>query len=212
MSSTASPLGFAVEGCVPSWVCRTGQGGQVSIRLLDTIVLACALAVSGAGQAQDVRTERVALAQDTGGALIEGSLGGWEIADYLVGAEAGQTLSVDMRTSNASAYFNILPAGSDEAIFTGSVSGHVADVPLSATGDYVIRAYLMRSAARRGETARYALAIGVRGPDFADSLAGGPDYWQVRGLGGDALNLRSGPGTRYPVIGKLDEAQVARND
>jgi Bacterial SH3 domain len=173
--------------------------------------LALSLAASGAGQAQDIRTERVAFAPGTSGTLIEGSITGREIVDYVVGADAGQILSADLQTSNASAYFNILPAGSEEAIFIGSTSGNVADVPLAAAGDYAIRVYLMRNAARRDETAHYSLAIGVT-RDFADGLAGGPDYWQVRGLGGDALNVRSGPGTRYAVVGKLAEGEEARND
>ncbi len=168
------------------------------------------LAASGA-QAQDIRTERVAFATGTTSTLIEGGITGREIVDYVVGAEAGQILSVDMQTSNASATFNILPAGSEEALFIGSTSGNVADVPLAAAGDYAIRVYLMRNAARRDETASYSLAIGLT-RDFADGLAGGPDYWQVSGLGGDALNVRDGPGTRYAVIGKLAEGEVARND
>jgi hypothetical protein len=129
----------------------------------------------------------------------------------VVGAEAGQILSVDMQISNASAYFNVLPAGSEQALFIGSTSGNVADVPLSAAGDYTIRVYLMRNAARRDETAHYSLAIGLT-RDFADGLAGGPDFWQVSGLGGDALNVRDGPGTRFAVTGKLGEGDVLRND
>jgi hypothetical protein len=181
-----------------------------SLRLLATL-LSLWFGAGGA-QAQDVRTERVAFAAGTSGSLIEGSITGRQIVDYVVNADAGQILSVDIQTSNASAYFNILPAGAEEALFIGSTSGNVADLPTSAAGDYVIRVYLMRNAARRGETARYSLAIGIRGPDFADGLAGGPDYWQVSGLGGDALNVRSGPGVRDAVVGKLGEGEVARND
>jgi len=170
------------------------------------------LAAADLGQAQDIRTERVAFAPGASGTMIDGMITGYEIADYVVAAAAGQTLSVDMQTSNASAYFNIQPSGAEEALFIGSTSGTVADVPLPATGDYVIRVYLMRSAARRGETAHYSLAIGIHGPDFADGLAGGPDYWQVAGLESGALNLRSGPGTRYTVVSKLRNGRVLRND
>jgi hypothetical protein len=182
----------------------------MSIRTLCLHVTMALLLAAGGAQAQDIRTERVAFATGTSGTLIKGSITGQQIADYVVNADAGQILSVDMQTSNASAYFNILPAGASEALFIGSTGGNVADLPLSAAGDYVIRVYLMRNAARRDETASYSLAIGIRGPDFADGLAGGPDYWQVSGLGGDALNVRSGPGVRYAVVGKLGEGQVAQ--
>ncbi len=184
----------------------------MSIRTLCLHVTMALLLAAGGAQAQDIRTERVAFAAGTSGSLIEGSVTGQQIVDYVVTASSGQMLSVDMQTSNASAYFNVLPAGASEALFIGSTSGNVADLPLSAAGDYVIRVYLMRNAARRDETASYSLAIGIRGPDFADGLAGGPDYWQVSGLGGDALNVRSGPGVRYAVVGKLGEGEVARND
>jgi hypothetical protein len=181
-----------------------------SFRLHATLSLL--LAASGAAQAQDIRTERVAFAAGTNRAVIEGSITGEQIVDYVVDADAGQILSVDMQTSNASAYFNILPSGAEEAVFIGSVRGNVADVSVPAAGDYTIRVYLMRSAAQRGEGARYALAIGIGGPDFADGLAGGPDYWQVAGVGDDALNVRDGPGARYTVVGKLASGEVVRND
>jgi hypothetical protein len=50
-------------------------------RLSATLACALALAVSGAGQAQDIRSERVAFAAGTSGTLIEGSIRGREIAD-----------------------------------------------------------------------------------------------------------------------------------
>ncbi len=163
------------------------------------------------GMAQPVRTERLALA-DPGAAplLVEGTLRGQDIVDYVVTAEAGQTLSVDLMTSNASAYFNIAKVEADAAIFIGSTSGTVADVRAPETGDYVIRLYLVRSAARRGERADYSLAVGLGGPDFADGLAGGPDYWRVTGVDG-ALNLRAGPSTRYRAIGRLANGEVLQN-
>jgi hypothetical protein len=183
------------------------------VRLNAVLLFALSLASAGAGQARDIRTERVAFATGTPRTVIEGTITGGQIVDYVLGAAAGRTLSVDMRTSNASSYFNILPSGSDEAMFVGSSGGTVADVPVPTAGDYVIRVYLMRSAARRNETARYSLAVGVGPPDFADGLAGGPDYWKVAGVGGNGLlNVRGGPSTRYPVVGKLQNGDVLRND
>jgi uncharacterized protein YraI len=80
------------------------------------------------------------------------------------------------------------------------------------TGDYTVRVYLMRNAARRNEAADYSLAVSLGAPEFADGLSGGPDYWQVVGVnGGDILNLRSGPSTRYPVVSKLNNGKVLQN-
>jgi uncharacterized protein YraI len=50
------------------------------------------------------------------------------------------------------------------------------------------------------------------GGDYADGLAGGPDFWEVTGLApGDTLNLRIGPSTGDRVVGELDAGDVVRN-
>jgi len=143
--------------------------------------------------------------------IVDGQISGYQIIDYEVQAPKAAVLSVDMKTSNASSYFNILPHEGDKALFVGSSSGSVADVRLKMPGLYRVRVYLMRNAARRGATARYSLAIGFNKPEFADSLVGGPDYWRVSGLERGSLNLRKGPDTRYGVVTNLRNGTVLRN-
>ncbi|MCE6951536.1 SH3 domain-containing protein [Cereibacter sphaeroides] len=172
---------------------------------------AIGLTLVAASPAQTLRTESVAASAAAAGTVIRGRIRGNGTVDYLVAAETGQRLSVDMSTTNDSLYFNILPQGSEEAIFIGSTSGSVADVPVPATGTYIVRVYLMRSAARRDEGADYVLGIGVAGGDFADGLAGGPDWWQVAGLSRGALNIRSGPDTRFPVVGQAQNGEAMQN-
>ena len=169
------------------------------------------LTVATTALAQDVRRETLDLDQVNELRIVEGTITGREIVDYQVSGERSQILSVDLLTSNPANYFNILRAGSKQAIFIGSTRGTVADVPLPESGAYVIRVYLMRSAARRGETARYSLGISLGRPEFADGLSGGPDYWKVSAGGGFALNLRAGPSTRYEAIGKLRNGEVLQN-
>ncbi len=180
------------------------------------VVLFCAaflmLCGSIAALAQDALVERLNLEDEGIPQIVEDSITGYGMVDYSIRAERSQIISVDLQSSNRSAYFNVLPAGSNEAIFIGSTQGHVADIPAPADGSYVIRVYLMRSAARRGETAEYRLGIAVGEPEFADGLSGGPDFWEVAGVGGgDALNLRAGPSTRYAVIGKLRNGDLLAN-
>jgi hypothetical protein len=171
-----------------------------------------AVALATAALAQPVRTVRVDPEAAAAGTVISGEIRADESADYVVAVEAGQRLSVDLLSSNASANFNVTPAGQQEALFVGSTSGAVADLPVPETGDYVVQVYLMRNAARRNETARYSLGIGLGGPEFADGLAGGPNFWQVAGLEvGSALNVRSGPATRYPVVGQAQNGEVMQN-
>lgn len=172
---------------------------------------AMALALATASLAQTARQETVAAAAAAAGTVIRGRIRGDESVDYLIAAEAGQRLSVDVSTTNDSLYFNILPQGSDEALFIGSTLGNVADIPVPSAGTYIVRVYLMRNAARRDEGADFALGIGLSGADLADGLAGGPDWWEVTGLVNDALNVRLGPDTRYDVVGKARNGDVMQN-
>jgi Bacterial SH3 domain len=176
---------------------------------LASVVLGLSLA--SAGLAQSTRTETVSVEAATAGTILEGSLTGDETAGYVIAGQAGQTLSVDLLSSNGALYFNVLPEGAQEALFVGSASGNVADIPLPASGNFVVQVYLMRSAARRDEGATYSLGIGLAGADFADGLAGGPDWWQVTGISEGALNIRSGPDTRYAVVGKAQNGEAAQN-
>ena len=58
----------------------------------------------------------------------------------------------------------MLPPGSnDVAVFVGSSAAPNGPGTLAADGEYTIRVYLMRSAARRNETASYTLTVGIAG-------------------------------------------------
>jgi hypothetical protein len=173
--------------------------------------------------ADDIREERVHFQAGTSGATVKGHLRGGDDVDYVLGAKAGQRMTVELHTDNPQNYFNILPPGSsDEAIFVGSSSGNRFDGTLPDSGDYRIRVYLMRAAARRDEQARYSLNIHIGGDhhqgsaaptgDFADGLSGGPDFWEVTGVASDdTLNVRAGPSSREPVLDAVDNGTVLRN-
>jgi hypothetical protein len=110
-----------------------------------------------------IREQQVQFKKGESGATIKGSIKGDQTVDYKLRANAGQTMVVKFKPSNASAYFNVLPPGSEEAIFIGSTSGNDFSGQLAASGEYTIRVYLMRNAARRNESAKYTLDIGVSG-------------------------------------------------
>lgn len=109
----------------------------------------------------DIRQVPVQFKQGATETLIKGRIKGRETVDYTVRSRPGLVLSVNFSSSNRSAYFNLLPPGSDEAIFIGSTSGDSFKAKLTNDGVYTVRVYLMRNAARRNETARYALKIGL---------------------------------------------------
>lgn len=174
-----------------------------------TFTLCLVIAVAGLC-AHPVAAERIDLKGTHELVIREGVIQGDEFVDYVVSTEPSQTLSVDIKTSNPSAYFNILPSWSEQAIFIGSSKGTVADVVVRTGGDHILRVYLMRAAARRGETAEYSIGVSLGGPDYADGLAGGPDYWKVTGVDG-TLNVRSGPSTRYAAVGVLNNGRTVQN-
>ena len=145
-------------------------------RILMTLAAALLLVQPVVGAAvstdSDHRSERVHFARGMASTVIKGQIRGYRYVDYQVRAGAGQALSIEMQTSNAASYFNILPPDSaDVAMFNGSLAGNRFSGVLPADGDYSIRVYLMRSAARRNESARYMLIVGVSGQALAATLA-----------------------------------------
>jgi len=106
------------------------------------------------------RTEEIRL-QGGASATRRGTIKGHETATYLLDVRAGQTLAVGLQTSNRSSYFNITAPRADQALFNGSLGGNRYRGRAVATGRYKIEVYLMRNAARRGESARYTLDVGV---------------------------------------------------
>ncbi|MVA98368.1 SH3 domain-containing protein [Nitratireductor sp. CAU 1489] len=184
-----------------------------------SIVTIAALLALGLGKAgaQEIREERVRFEAGTSGTTLGGTIRGYEIVDYLLGAGTGQEMAIEFETTNPSAHFNLMPAGSETAIHIGSSGGNAFTGILPQDGDYRIRVYLMRNAARRDEEADYALSISISGgaaanPDYADGLSGGPDFWRVANVpANDTLNVRSAPGTGNPVVGELANGDRVRN-
>ena len=189
------------------------------------MLLAAVVSLSGLSFAQDTRTETVKFKRGASSTSIADSITGYEAVTYVVGVSAGQRMSVQLDTDNASNYLNVTAPGASEALFNGSINGNTTSFVIPSSGDYKIDVYLMRNAARRGDTASYDLTISVEGkaaaskpapskpaPDFADGLAGGPDYWQVHGLArGDTLNVRASAASGAAVLGVLGEGDVIRN-
>jgi len=122
--------------------------------------------VSYAAADPGIRQEAVQFARGASSTVIKGRLQGDADVDYLVRAHAGQTLSVTLEESNAQNYFNVLPPDTDVAMFVGSDGSDFTRV-LPVDGDYTIRVYLMRPAARRNESSDYTLGIAVNGSALA---------------------------------------------
>ncbi|MFD1797684.1 SH3 domain-containing protein [Paracoccus aurantiacus] len=187
-------------------------------------------------------TTPITFAAGTTGTAVTGQVTGRDTADFTVEAKEGQRLRVEMISNHPSSYFNVYAPGatpgSSQALFIGSTSGMTADLTLPAGGTYLIRTYLMPSAGRRDESARFSLTVDVAGNgqatspaapsaapvaapetanaspkpqgNTADGLSGGPDFWRVTGISGK-LNIRSDASTDASVVATAANGDSLRN-
>ena len=123
--------------------------------------------------ADGIRRETVQFSKGASQSVIKARIKGDETVDYVLRAKAGQTMTVNFKTSNRMAYFNVLPPDSDEALFVGAneADGSRFSVELPKDGEYSIRVYLIRAAARRNETASYTLNVAIAGSSAAAAAA-----------------------------------------
>ena len=111
-----------------------------------------------------IRKQPVHFVPGKSSTTIPGTITDDQTVDYVLAASAGQRMNVTLKSSNGSIHFNVLPPGSEQAIFDGSSSGTAWSGALVRDGEYSVRVYRMRNtAARRDEKATYTLSIGISG-------------------------------------------------
>ena len=132
------------------------------MRSLYLTAMLAAVAVPALAQ-DDIRSEAVHFARGTSSTTINASITGRATIDYLVGARAGQQMTVSLTSPSDAVYFNLLPSGSnDVAFYVGEMDGtNRFNGPVPATGTMRIRVYFNRAEARRNRTASYALHIAI---------------------------------------------------
>ncbi len=158
----------------PSAILAIDRSGRRLSRLLARLAAgALAAGVACAVAATAIETRPLHFAKGTSSATVKGTIEGDRTVDHTVRARAGQTMSVRLATGHGANYFNVLPPGSDDvAIFVGSTGGNAWSGTLPSDGEYRVRVYRMRSAARRNESASYTLTVGVTGGAGAAGAAG----------------------------------------
>jgi len=162
--------------------CSFGPGGQRIVQFVVNQPAAPPATPPGQGE---IRREQVQFEQGLNYAVRSGTIRGYETVDYVLNAQAGQRMVVRvLRKTNRAFFFNVLPPGSVTALYVGSDSTQPdmwAGV-LPATGEYTVRVYLIRAAARRREAANYAVQMTVLGGRHAgDALVPGTHY-HARGI------------------------------
>jgi hypothetical protein len=156
--------------------------------IIRTLALLAAMVYLPAQAASEVapRVEHVVFKNGADSATFSDSIKGRLTAEYRLRAKAGQMLTVDLKPSNASAYFNITAKGEEYALFNGSIMGNHFLGPLPADGQYVVQVYLMRNAARRNEVANYSLSLNLGAPDASK---GGRPFDQTLELQGIVFHV-----------------------
>lgn len=124
--------------------------------------------------AQGPRVQKVSFKPGASSTVLTGTIKGDETVDYELGARARQTMKVSFKSASTSASFNVLPPGSEAAIAIGDLVGNEWSGTLPTDGNYRVRVFLVRAAARRNASATYSLTVGINGS--ADALVAGTNF------------------------------------
>jgi hypothetical protein len=113
--------------------------------------------------AQHAITERIQLTSAISSKSASGIIKGYETINYALQVLSDQTVTIALESDNLGNYFNIFEPGKlpgqNYAMFIGSTSGNKFEGTLPVNGDYLIQVYIIRSAARRDETANFSLQL-----------------------------------------------------
>jgi hypothetical protein len=132
-------------------------------RILVSLLLALAVAAPALAQLKS----NVQFEPGNYGTMVNGTVTGQEYIDYMLGAQGGQEMFVELTVTdsngNGTVYFNILPPGSSgEAIYVGSMDGNSTTVTLPSDGDYTIRVYQMGNDADTGKTSGFRIDLSIQ--------------------------------------------------
>lgn len=126
------------------------------------------LAVPASAADPDRSVRELRFSKGASSAVVKGRITGRQYVDHTIRAAAGQAMTATLATKKPSIGFNVLPPGSQDAAMyigdggAGSFSGLLPD-----DGTYTVRVFLVRAAARRGESGDYELTVGVTGAPLA---------------------------------------------
>lgn len=122
--------------------------------------LAMAMLLAAGAHAED-KTVVVKFAPGASSATINGRLKGYDANTYLLGANAGQILTIIFKPSNASCYYNVSGPRGGDAVYNGSTESTDFSGPIAESGNQSVMVYLMRNAARRNETCKFSLTVEI---------------------------------------------------
>jgi Bacterial SH3 domain len=174
-------------------------------------------------QTIEERRYKIQFGQGQTGVTYRDRITGYESVVYRLDLAKGQTLRVGLTPSNGANYFNVYGPGKgpgDQALANSELIGgpvtaiNKVALPLTQAGTYTISVYLLRAAARLGETSSYTISVSASALAAQPPTGGGSTLplLRVTGLTGtDMLNVRTGPSTTNPIVDRLKQGEVVRN-
>ncbi len=109
------------------------------------------------------RRVRVTFAEGKATRSFEDRISDFEAVSYVIPLRQGQSLHVVLATNNASNCFDIHAPNRPKPVYVGGDSGTDYKLLVQAPGDYIVRVFLLRLAARDGQSADYTLELTVTG-------------------------------------------------
>ena len=104
--------------------------------------------------------QRVRFAAGASGTTVTGTVRGYAYRDYVVGANAGQTINVRLTSANTYTVFTVFQPNGDNLEGATEMDEFTGNLP--ERGDYVVRVLMMRAGARRpGAVSNYKVKISI---------------------------------------------------
>jgi hypothetical protein len=126
--------------------------------IVGTLLLVIMVGAHTSAPAQN-KSQRVRFQPGRSSITLRGRILGFDAQDYVAGVKAGQEMKVHLASANPSAYFVVYTINGKPTDMNETTDWSLQTVE---SGDYVIRVFMMRSAARRkGAAANYALTITI---------------------------------------------------
>ena len=102
---------------------------------------------------------RVKFAKGATSAALKGTINGYKYIDYIVAAKSGQTMTVNLKTSNPASGFYMYYSNMKEVDETSGVTEITRKTDVD--DNYIIRVIMPRSSARRKESASFTLNVSI---------------------------------------------------
>jgi hypothetical protein len=126
--------------------------------------------------AQDaVRSEPVAL---TAGEprVIADTLGGFETVLYKVALRSAESLGIALASSNLSNCFEVFAPGATKPFFLSELHGNRHEFRANTAGEYIVKVFLLRLAARDYQFAQYDLTLTLSAAPVSPLPSGPADH------------------------------------